>query len=78
MAETLVFDSSLYAPEAVDAAVAAYSDFATLNVKKGAGGVEVQVSDPIEHEIRTIVHAFGNHVLHETIVQRRGALLGED
>lgn len=76
MAERITFDRTLYLPEAVAAAAEAYGDYATIQVATTASGVEVAVSDPVEHELQTIVDAFCNHVLHETISRRRAADLG--
>jgi len=75
MAERIIFDGSLYAPEAVAAAAAAYADFAVIEVTAKGGSVEAALSDTGEYEPQTIARAFSNHVLHETIARRRQAAL---
>ncbi len=77
MAEKLVFDTTLYSEEAVRSAAAAYADYAKLEVAASDGAVAVTIDEAAEHDLTTIARAFANHVLHETIAQRRGALLEE-
>ena len=78
MAERITFDRSLYLPEAVEAAAAAYAEHATIEVtpsgRRRGGGRFRSVS---EHDPQTVAHAFCNHVLHETIARRRQAALEE-
>ena len=77
MAERITFDRSLYLPEAVEAAAAAYADYARIEITPSADGVEAVISDVGEHDSRTLVNAFSNHVLHETIARKRQASLEE-
>lgn len=77
MAERITFDRTLYLPEAVEAAAGSYAGYATIHVTETEAGVEVAVSEPVEHDLQTILDAFCNHVLHETINRRRQADLGE-
>jgi hypothetical protein len=77
MAERIAFDRSLYLPEAVAAAAAAYGEHARIDVTPAADAVLVTISEVIEHDPQTVAHAFCNHVLHETIARRRQAALHE-
>lgn len=76
MAERIAFDRTLYLPEAVEAAAAAYAEHATIEVTPSADAVVAAITvdgdDP-----QTVVHAFCNHVLHETVTRRRQAALEE-
>jgi hypothetical protein len=76
MAERIAFDRTLYLPEAVEAAAAAYAEHATIEVTPSADAVVAAITvdgdDP-----QTVVHAFCNHVLYETVMRRRGAALEE-
>jgi hypothetical protein len=77
MAERIAFDRSLYSPEAVEAAAEAYGELAKIEVTSSDGAL-VAVLDGIDVEdARTVVHAFCNHVLHETIARRRQTALDE-
>jgi hypothetical protein len=76
MAERIAFDRTLYLPEAVEAAAAAYADYATIEVTPSADAVVAAIAVDGD-EVQTVVHAFCNHVLHETITRRRQAALDE-
>ena len=76
MAERITFDRSLYLPEAVEAAAAAYAEHADVQVVPGADEVVAVISGVTGHNPQTVAHAFCNHVLHETIVRRRQAAEG--
>lgn len=73
MAERIRFERSLYLPEAVEAAAAAYAEHARIALTADGEAVVAEISDPVEHDHRTIVQAFCNHVLYETITRRRQA-----
>jgi hypothetical protein len=73
MAERLVFDRSLYLPEAVEAAATAYADFARIEVTASGEATEVAISEVVDHDEQLIARAFANHVLHETILRVRQA-----
>jgi hypothetical protein len=77
MAEPIVFDRSLYLPEAVEAAAEAYGDYATIAVATTADAVAVTISAVAEHDPQELANAFCNHVLHETIARRRQAAVQE-
>lgn len=77
MAERIVFDRSLYLPEAVEAAAAAYGEHARIELSPIDDTVVAVISDVVEHDEREVVNAFCNHVLHETIARIRQAALQE-
>ena len=77
MAERIAFDGSLYFPEAVEAAAAAYAEHARIEVIPEGSAVIAVISDVVEHDPQLIRHAFCNHVLHETISRRRDAAVHE-
>ena len=77
MADRISFDRSLYRADAVEAAAAAYADYATIALEPGAEAVVAVISDTGEHDVATVVHAFANHVLYETIARRRQAAVDE-
>jgi hypothetical protein len=77
MAERISFDRSLYLPEAVDTAAAAYAEHAKIEVTPTGDAVIVLLDAVSGYDPRTVAHAFCNHVLHETIARRRQAGLDE-
>lgn len=77
MAERVAFDRSLYSPEAVQAAAEAYGEFAKINLDPSADAVVAVIDEVGDQDVRTVVHAFCNHVLHETIARRRQTALDE-
>lgn len=78
MADRIAFDRSLYLPEAVDAAAAAYSEHAQIEITPNADAVVAVVAPAEGYDEAEVVNAFCNHVLHETIALRRQAMLSED
>lgn len=77
MAERITFDGSLYVPEAVEAAAAAYAEHAHIEVTPAGDSVVAVISDVREHDPQLVRDAFCNHVLHETIARRRRAAIEE-
>lgn len=77
MADRITFARSLYLPDAVEAAAAAYADYATIALEPTAEAVVAVITDAGEHDLRTVAHAFANHVLYETIARRRQAVVDE-
>ena len=75
MAERIVFDRSLYLPEAVDAAAEAYGELARIEVSAAGDAVAVVISDVVDHEEAVVARAFANHVLHETITRLRQTVM---
>ena len=78
MADEIAFDASLYLPEAVAAAAAAYAEHAQIELTQTADAVVAKLSGVVGHDPRTVVNAFSNHALYETIVRRRQAALQEE
>jgi len=76
MAERIAFDRTLYLPEAVEAAAAAYAEYATIEVTPSADAVVAAISVDGD-DVQTVVHAFCNHVLYETLTRRHQAALDE-
>lgn len=77
MAERLAFHRSLYLPEAVEAAAAAYADVAKIDVSRTPEGVDTVIDEAGDYDLATIANAFANHVLYETIALRRQAAIDE-
>jgi hypothetical protein len=77
MVEQVSFDRSLYLPEAVQAAAEAYAELAKIEVTPSADAVMAVIDQVADEDLRTIVNAFCNHVLHETIARRRQTALDE-
>ena len=74
MDDRISFDHSLYRLEAVEAAAAAYTEYLQVEVIPAADAVVVEISGVVAgHDQPTIMHAFCNHVLHETILSGRQA-----
>jgi hypothetical protein len=75
--DEIAFDSSLYLREAVEAAATAYAEHAHIDLAEAANGVVARLSGIADDDRRTVVHAFCNHALYETIARRRQAGDGE-
>ena len=73
MVKRITFQRSLYLPEAVDAAVAAYAEHATIEVTPSADALVAVISAVVGNDAEIVAHAFCNHVLHETIARLRQA-----
>lgn len=73
MGESIRFDRSLYLPEAVEAAVAAYAEHAQIELSTTDDAVVAAISGVVDNDADTVAHAFCNHVLHETIARLRQA-----
>ena len=71
----VAFHRSLYLPEAVQSAMAAYSPFAKLELSEAGSDLVVTVSEIDPEADEDLIDAFCNHVLFETVVQSRGAAL---
>lgn len=77
MAERLIFDRSLYLPEAVEAAATAYADLAHIEVTSAEEGTVAVISGVVDNDPDVVQRAFSNHVLHETIARLRQETLRE-
>lgn len=71
MADEIVFDRSLYSPEAIAAAAQAYSEHVRIELTQTADAVVAKLSDVVGHDPQTVADAFCNHALYETIIRRR-------
>ena len=69
----LTFDRSLYAPDAVEAAAAAYADYADVALEREGDAVIAVVGAVRGADRDTIEHSFSNLALQETVVRRRRA-----
>lgn len=69
MGESVRFDRSLYVPEAVEAAAAAYAEHAQIELSTTAEAVVAEISAVAGNDAATVANAFCNHVLHETIAR---------
>ena len=72
MAEQVLFSRSLYAAEAVRAAADAYAELATFEIEILEADIQLTIRDPDEDVASILVDELCNHVLHETIVRKRG------
>ena len=68
----IIFDRSLYAPEAVEAAAAAYVEHADITVER-SGDAVIAVISAVRGDRETIEHSFCNLALQETVVRMRRA-----
>ncbi len=73
----ITFDRSLYSPEAVEAAAAAFSEHATIIVERAGDAVIADVGDVVGDDRQLIENAFCTLALQETIVRMRRAPAGE-
>jgi len=71
--ESIRFDRSLYLPEAVEAAVAAYAEHAQIELSTTDDAVVAAISGVVDNDADMVAYAFCNHVLHETIARLRQA-----
>ena len=67
------FDRSLYVPEAVEAAAAAYDGYADITLERAGDAVVAVVGAVTGGDPRTVEHSFCNLALQETIVRMRRA-----
>lgn len=71
MSKRITFDRSLYLPQAVEAAAAAYAEHAQIEVTPSADAVVAEISGVVDNDPDVVANAFCNHVLYETIVRLR-------
>ena len=77
MAKQISFARSVYLPEAVEAAAAAYAEHAKIDVTLANDASIAVMSDVAESDQEFVAHAFCNYVLHETIARIRQATMRE-
>jgi hypothetical protein len=73
MFDRITFARSLYFPEAVQAAAAAYEGVAQISVDLGPDETVATIIEADEDVAAEIADAFSNHALFETIVRSRRA-----
>jgi len=69
----ITFDRSLYTPEAVEAAAAAYAEYADIALERSGDAVIALVGDVRGADRHTVEHSFCNFALQETVVRIRRA-----
>ncbi len=69
----IIFDRSLYTTDAVEAAAAAYAEYADIALEHSSAAVVAVVGAVRGHDRDTIEHSFCNLVLQETVVRMRRA-----
>jgi hypothetical protein len=72
----ITFDRSLYTPEAVEAAAAAYAEYAEITLER-SGDALVAVVGAVTADRETIENSFCNLALQETIVRMHRAAAPE-
>ena len=75
--DRITFDRSLYVPEAVEAAAAAFADYADIALERSNDAVVAIVGAVRDGDRETIAHAFCNLALQETVVRMRRAAPSE-
>jgi hypothetical protein len=65
----ITFDRSLYIPEAVEAAAAAYAEYAEIGLERAGDATVAVVGAVTGGDRQTIENSFCNLVLQETIVR---------
>jgi len=76
--ERLVFDRSLYSPEAVDNAIQIFAEHAKITVERRGDEIITEIDAVEGYDPALVANTFGNHVLNETIALRQHAALSED
>ena len=74
----ITFDRSLYTPEAVEAAAAAYVEYAEIAVEHSGDAIVAVVGGVTGGDRQTIENSFCNHALQETIVRMHHAASREE
>ncbi len=69
----ITFDRSLYTTDAVEAAAAAYAEYADITLERSSDTVVAVVGAVRGYDRDTIEHSFCNLVLQETVVRMRQA-----
>ena len=74
----ITFDRSLYTPDAVEAAAAAYAEYADIVLERSGDAVVAVIGGVNGGDRETVEHSFCNLALQETIVRMRRAAAPED
>ena len=72
------FHQSLYSPEAVEAAAAAYAEYANIALERSGDEVVAVIDAVTGGDPETVEHSFCNLALQETIVRMRRATAPEE
>ncbi len=67
----ITFDRSLYTPDAVEAAAAAYGEYADITLERSSDAVVAVVGDVRGGDRTLIEHSFCNLALQEAVVRMR-------
>jgi len=74
----ITFDRSLYTPDAVEAAAAAYADYAEITLERSGDAVVAVVGAVTGGDRQTVESSFCNLALQETVVRMRRAAASEE
>jgi len=75
----ITFDRSLYTPDAVEAAAAAYAEYAEITLERSGDAVVAVVGAVTGADRHAVENSFCNLALQETVVRMRcAAASGED
>jgi hypothetical protein len=74
----ITFDRSLYTPEAVEAAAAAYAGYADIALEHAGDTIIAVVGAVTDGDRQTIENSFCNLALQETIVRMHHAVAREE
>jgi len=74
----ITFERSLYSPEAVEAAAAAYAEYAEITLERSGDAVVAVVGAVTGGDRRTVESSFCNFALQETVVRMRRAAASEE
>jgi hypothetical protein len=78
MADEIAFDGSLYLPDAIAAAAAAYAEHVQIEIVQAPDAIVAKFSGFAGDDPQTVMNAFCNHALYETIVRKRQSDLQEE
>jgi len=74
----ITFDRSLYNPDAVEAAAAAYAEYAEITLERAGDTLVAVVGAVTGGDRQTVESSFCNLVLQETVVRMRRAAASEE
>ena len=74
----ITFDRSLYTPEAVEAAAAAYAEYADIALERSGDAVIAVIDAVTGGDRQTIENSFCNLALQETIARMHRAAVPEE
>ena len=74
----ITFDRSLYSPDAVEAAAAAYAEYAEITLERSGDAVVAVVGAVTGGDRQLVENSFCNLALQETVVRVRRAAASEE